>query len=122
MNARVMTLTALIVALVIVGGYFIVRDPDSMARQCSRATSPNGQYVAELCLIRWGGGSNPEYLGRVYESKTGKLLVRRRFHTPVPELEWWKDEVSFSRGGDDASYVKLPPTLYDRLVADLPWQ
>ncbi|VVD26525.1 protein of unknown function [Paraburkholderia dioscoreae] len=66
------------------------------------------------------GGSDPAYLGRAYDAKTGELLVRRRFATPVPELEWWNDEISFSRGGDDTSYVKLPPTLYDRLTARLP--
>jgi hypothetical protein len=117
-----MTWAILIVGFTIVGCYFIVHHPDSEAQDCSRATSPDGQYIAELCLIWWGDSSYPEYLGRVYDSKTGELLVRRRFHTPVPELEWWKGNVSFSRGGDDASYVRLPPTLYDRLVADLPWQ
>lgn len=103
------------------GLYWLAYKPDSGASECERKISPDGRYLAEQCLISWGGRDDPDYLGRVYDAKTGTLLVRRRFSTPVPELDWFDDgNVSFSRGGDDASYVKMPPTLYDRLTAWFP--
>ncbi|MBB5398809.1 MULTISPECIES: hypothetical protein [Paraburkholderia] len=88
------------------------------ASQCIKSTSKNGRYIAERCLLQWRGGNDPDYRGQVYDAVSGKLLVRRTFSTPVPELIWLDDEgVSFSRGGDDASFVKLPPSFYDRLIA-----
>ncbi|MBC8728183.1 hypothetical protein [Paraburkholderia sp. UCT2] len=88
------------------------------ASECIKSTSKNGRYTAERCLLQWRGGNDPAYLGQVYDAASGKLLVRRTFSTPVPELIWVGDEgVSFSRGGDDASFIKLPPSFYDRMIA-----
>lgn len=93
----------------------------SNASDCKKASSDSGHYTAELCLLQWNPGDDSEYLGRVYDSRNGELLVERTFSTPVPQLSWWKDEnVSFSRGGDEASLVTLPPSLLDRLRARLP--
>jgi hypothetical protein len=88
------------------------------ASECIKSTSKNGRYIAERCLLQWRGGNDPDYRGQVYDAASGKLLVRRTFSTPVPELIWLDDEgVSFSRGGDDASFIKLPPSFYDRMIA-----
>ncbi|MGF6446710.1 hypothetical protein [Paraburkholderia youngii] len=88
------------------------------ASECIKSTSKNGRYIAERCLLQWRGGNDPDYRGQVYDAVSGKLLVRRTFSTPVPELIWLDDEgVSFSRGDDDASFVKLPPSFYDQMIA-----
>ena len=93
----------------------------SKAHECQKKASASGRYMAELCLLQWNPGDESEYRGRVYDARNGQLLVERTFRTPVPELAWGKDEnVSFSRGGDDSSLVTLPPSLYDRLTAQLP--
>ncbi|WP_434114827.1 hypothetical protein [Paraburkholderia caffeinilytica] len=105
----------------IIVNYWISADLRSKARDCSKTSSDGGRYTAELCLLRWNPGGDSDYIGRVYNAKDGELLAERTFRTPVPELSWWKDEnVSFSRGGDDSSLVTLPPTLYDRLLAQIP--
>ncbi len=93
----------------------------SKARDCKKSLSNGGRYIAELCLLRWNPGDDSDYIGRVYDAKNGELLVKRTFSTPVPKLSWWKEEsVSFSSGGDDSSWVVLPPSMYDRLRAKLP--
>ncbi|MGF6964327.1 hypothetical protein OKW43_001332 [Paraburkholderia sp. WC7.3g] len=101
--------------------FLVVAHTDSRdASECIKSTSKNGRYTAERCLLQWRGGNNPDYIGQVYDATSGKLLVRRTFSTTVPELIWLDDDgVSFSRGGDDASFVKLPPSLYDRMMARL---
>ncbi|MFM0338963.1 hypothetical protein [Paraburkholderia fungorum] len=101
--------------------YWIGVDLRSKAHDCKKASSDGGRYIAELCLLRWNPGNDSDYVGRVYDAKDGELLAKRTFSTPAPELSWWKDEsVSFSSGGDDSSWVILPPSVYDRLLARLP--
>jgi hypothetical protein len=122
---RIIVGVALWIVLPVVGVagslYWLAYRPDSGATDCERRTSPNELYVAEECLISWGGRDDPYYLGRVYDAKTGTLLVRRRFSTPLREIYWSdRGNLSFSSGGDDASYVKMPPSLFDRLTAWLP--
>jgi hypothetical protein len=93
----------------------------SKAHDCRKTSSEGGRYTAELCLLQWIPGDDSIYLGRVYNAKNSELLVERTFSTPVPELSWWKEKaVSFAKGGDDSSWVALPPSLYDRLLAKLP--
>jgi len=86
-------------------------------RDCVRQSSPDGAYVAERCVLEWRPGGNSDYQGKVYDSKSGRLLVDRTFSTPVPDLSWSEDSVAFSRGGDESSFVTLPPTWFDRLKA-----
>lgn len=90
------------------------------ASECTRRTSHDGTYIAERCLLQWQPGGNSEYRGRIYDGKSGKLLVDRTFSTPVPDLSWSENSVSFSRGGDESSFVTLPPSLFDRVKAALP--
>ncbi|WP_133650623.1 hypothetical protein [Paraburkholderia flava] len=112
---------ALTAAVGIAINYALDVEGRSKADECERSRSPDGQYLAERCLVQWRGGNNPDYVGRVYDARSGTLLVERSFSTPVPELFWWKREaVSFSRGGDESSTVYLPPTAYDRFKALLP--
>ena len=114
--------TAIVIILALAASYWAGARQRSKATGCDKVPSNSGRYVAELCLLQWNPSGNSDYLGRVYEAKTGKLLARREFSSPVPELSWWKDEsLSFERGGDDSSRIKLPPSLYDRLLAELPW-
>jgi hypothetical protein len=108
-------------ALWVAVNYWIGADLRSKAHDCRKAPSDGGRYIAELCLLRWNPAGNSDYPGRVYNAKGGELLAERTFSTPVPELSWWKEEsVSFERGGDDSSWVILPPSLYDRLLAKFP--
>jgi hypothetical protein len=126
--ARVRQIAALsarrIVSLALLGvavNYWTSVDLRSKAHDCRRTPSDGGHYIAELCLLRWNPGNDSDYVGRVYDAKNRELLAERTFSTPVPELLWWKeDNVSFSRGGDDSSWVILPPSLYDKLLAKLP--
>jgi hypothetical protein len=122
---RIILGVALWIALPVVGLagglYWLAYRPDSGATDCERRISPNERYVAEECLISWGGRDDLYYVGRVCDAKTGTLLVRRRFSTPLPEIDWSDNgNLLFSRGGDDASYVELPPSLFDRITAWLP--
>lgn len=112
---------AILVVLGVAVNYWIGVDSRSKAHDCRKTPSDGGRYIAELCLMRWNPGGDSDYIGRVYNAKDGDLLVERTFSTPVPELSWWNEEnVSFSRGGDDSSWVILPPSRYDRLLAKLP--
>jgi hypothetical protein len=92
----------------------------SEATECVREASTDGIYVAERCLLHWRPGGSSSYRGRVYDAKTHALLVERTFDTPVPQLSWSADSVSFSRGGDESSSIPLPPTLFDRITARMP--
>ncbi|KIP19773.1 hypothetical protein KY49_3279 [Burkholderia sp. MSHR3999] len=118
--AKAATWLVLVVAAVAALAYAWDVDRRSKADECVKSTSPDGRYVAERCLVQWRGPDDCDYVGRVYDAKSGQLLVERSFSTPVPELSWWKNTVSFSRGGDEASSVYLPPSLYDRVKALLP--
>lgn len=119
--AKVVIWFALAAAVGITINYALDVESRSKADECERSRSPDGQYLAERCLLQWRGPDDSDYVGRVYDARSGTLLVERSFSTPVPELSWWKNEaVSFSRGGDESSTVYLPPTAYDRFKALLP--
>ncbi|CAB3778077.1 hypothetical protein LMG28688_00509 [Paraburkholderia caffeinitolerans] len=72
-------------------------------------------------MLDWHHDENPKYVGRVYDAASGKLIVRRTFHTPVPEITWVDNHLLFQRGGDDEDLVILPPSLQDRVVSAF-WQ
>lgn len=95
--------------------YFAHRS-DARAYDCVRRASPDGRYVAEECTLDWDHGDNPKYVGRVYDT-AGKLILRRTFHTPSPEITWTGNHLLFSTGGGDDDFVVFPLSLYDRLNA-----
>ncbi|NUY00476.1 hypothetical protein [Paraburkholderia youngii] len=117
-HGRSIGLAAVVLAMMFAVLLVATHTDTGNASECIKSTSKNGRYIAERCLLQWRGGNDPDYRGQVYDAVSGKLLVRRTFSTPVPELIWLDDEgVSFSRGDDDASFVKLPPSFYDRMIA-----
>ncbi|BCQ27022.1 hypothetical protein NK8_52110 (plasmid) [Caballeronia sp. NK8] len=100
--------------------------------------SPDRAYAAERCLLAWAPGGNSEYVGRVFDAKSGKKLAQRTFSTPVPDF-LWSDGVCSSDGpglpqqcigpgilfssGDPIkgnARIPLPPPWYDRLPAVRP--
>ena len=90
--------------------------------ECHKSTSPDGLYVGERCLLEWVPGGNSEFVGRLFDASTGRLLAQHTFSTPVPQIEWLDyngEYVSFSNGdgGDDSVYISLPPSIWDRLLA-----
>lgn len=114
-------LTLLLMPLV--GIFFF--NPTPRGEQCRKSTSPDGIYIADLCLLVWVPGGDSRYVGRVYRAQTGRLLAQHTFSTPTPEISWnsYGDiYVSFSKGdgGDDSVYISLPPSLIDRLLAARP--
>ncbi|MPV69054.1 hypothetical protein [Burkholderia sp. BE17] len=113
--------TLLVIVLIV----FFAIDRTPYGEECRKSTSPDGTYIANLCLLTRVPGGNPQYAGRVYSAQTGKLLAQHTFSTPVPEISWhsYSDVyVSFSRGdgGDNSVYISLPPLLSDRLLAARP--
>ncbi len=91
----------------------------SGAHDCQRKKSDDGQYVAELCLLR-DNGHDADYVGRVYDAKDGRLLVERTFDAAETELSWFNGQVSFMRGGEDSNTVRLPASWIERLRARMP--
>lgn len=115
--------------------YFSLFDTTPQGTECKRSSSPNGVYLAELCLLRWVPGGDSSYSARVFDAKSGKKLAQHTFDTTVPELSWSPGvtyslgdgpllhdgpAVSFSRGGDKAASISLPPSKWDRLLAARP--
>ena len=89
------------------------------AHDCQKKRSDDGQYVAELCLLR-DNGHDADYVGRVYDAKDGRLLVERTFNAAETELSWFNGQVSFMRGGEDSDTVGLPASWIERLRARMP--
>jgi hypothetical protein len=110
---------ALFAAVVVL--YFFIIDHTPRGTECQKSTSPDGFYIAERCLLHWHPGSDSDYVGRVYDAKSGKLLAQRTFSTTVPEILWFDDGgMSFSRGGDEAAFITFPLSVWDRLLAARP--
>ncbi|MGV2290037.1 hypothetical protein AAHK20_15090 [Trinickia sp. YCB016] len=115
-----------IVALVLIGAlYLVLFNHTPQGKECKRTTSPDGSYIAELCLLEWVPGSDSEYVGRIYDTKNGNLLIQRPFsaHSSDTQIAWYDDEsMSFSIGGgeDNSGYITLPPSKWDRLLAARP--
>jgi hypothetical protein len=109
--------------LALVGIFAFDRTP--RGEECRKSTSPDGIYIADLCLLSWIPGGDSQYVGRVYRAQTGRLLAQHTFSTPTPEISWnsYSDTyVSFSKGdgGDNSVYISLPPAFIDRLLATRP--
>ncbi|MGV2289829.1 hypothetical protein AAHK20_14045 [Trinickia sp. YCB016] len=106
--------------------YLVLFNHTSQGTECERSTSPDGNYIAERCLLkRAPGGGNSEYVGRLFDSKNDKLLAELTLRTPVPELSWSDYEgksVSFSSGDalDNDGSISIPPSKWDRLLAARP--
>jgi hypothetical protein len=118
--------------------YFCLFDTTPRGIECERSASPNGAYIAERCVLHWRPGSNSDYVGRVFDAKREKKLAQHTFSTSVPDLSWspggtyyldtdgplhqFRPSVGFSRGdgGDDSTYISLPPTTWDRILAARP--
>jgi hypothetical protein len=118
--------------------YFSLFNHTPRGTDCENSKSPDGVYMAELCLLRWVPGGNSKFVGRLFDAKTGKLLAEHTFSTPVPQLSWSSGlyysntnspdardigpSVQFSRGdaakGDSA--ISLPPSKWDQLLAARP--
>jgi hypothetical protein len=110
---------ALFAAVVVL--YFFLIDHTPRGTECQKSTSPNGLYIAERCVLEWIPGGNSEYVGRIFDAKSGKLLVQRTFSTPVPEILWFDDvSMSFSMGGDKAAFITFPLSVWDKLLAARP--
>ena len=115
--------------------YFSLFDTTPHGTECKRSTSPDGLYIAERCVLRWVPGGDSKYVGRLFDVGSGKKLAQHTFSTPVPDLSWYhsmdyspKDNgalihpppsVGFSigDGGDDATFISLPPSTWDKLLA-----
>ncbi|HIH2622737.1 TPA: hypothetical protein ACYLIB_006710 [Burkholderia cenocepacia] len=120
-NSSKIICTLLFAALI--GIFAFDRTPQG--KECRKSTSPDGIYIADLCLLTWVPGGDSRYVGRVYRAQTGRLLAQHTFNTPTPEISWnsYSDAyVAFSKGdgGDDSVYIPLPPAFIDRLLAARP--
>ncbi|MFP3565316.1 hypothetical protein [Paraburkholderia sp. SIMBA_030] len=116
---------AALLALIFGAPYFIVFDHTPPGTDCKKSSSPDGSYTAELCMLKWYGRGNAEYVGRVFDAGSGKLLAQHTFITPVPTIMWSDYEgesvlFSIGDGGDKSTYVDLPPSKWDRLLAARP--
>ena len=115
-----------IAALVLIGAlYLVLFNHTLQGTECKHTTSPDGNYIAELCLLKWVPGSDSEYVGRIYDATNGNLLIQRSFsaHSSDTQIAWYDDEsMSFSIGGsgDNSGYITLPPSKWDRLLAARP--
>ncbi|MBB5421905.1 hypothetical protein HDG40_000046 [Paraburkholderia sp. JPY158] len=136
---RIFKRAALLVGL-IAGLYFGLFDHTPHGRECRNSAPVDGIYRAELCLLRWAPGrsGSPEYVGRLFDAKSGRLLAQRTFSTPVPDLFWSTGlryslnpyspprylgpSVEFSRGdaGKGDARISLPPSFWDKLAAARP--
>jgi hypothetical protein len=125
----------LIMALGVI--YFCLFNHTPQGTECESSKSPDGLYAAQRCLLDWIPGGNSEYVGRLFDAKTGSLLAERTFDTPVPQLSWSSGvyyypnsnslvtnfinpSVSFSIGGGRSTYISIPPSKWDRLLAARP--
>lgn len=107
---------ALFTAFILAAHYLLNAKLRANAHDCqTQVSDQGGKYIAQLCTLRDG-----IYVGRVYDAMTHTLLVERTFASPEPQLSWTGEQISFQFGGDDASEVTLPPSLYDKLLAKIP--
>jgi hypothetical protein len=128
---------AALIAVITGVGYFGIFNHTPQGTNCKSSKSPDGLYIAERCLLAWDPGFSSDYVGRLFDAKTGKLLAQCSFSTPVPEILWSPGfyssgrsstmeyigpSVVFSRGDPDSgdSGISLPPSKWDQLLAARP--
>ena len=111
--------------VIVVALYLVLFNHTPQGTECERATSPDSNYIAELCLLKWIPGGNSNYVGRIYDATNGNLLIQRSFsaHSSDTQLAWYDDgSMSFSIGGsgNNSGYITFPPSKWDRLLAARP--
>jgi hypothetical protein len=104
---------------------FVLLDTTPHGTECQDSQSPDGKYSAQLCMLKWLGRGNARYVGRVFDAKSRKLVAQHTFTTPVPTISWSSYEgetvlFSIGDGGDESTYVDLPPSSWNRLLAARP--
>ncbi|MEA9983524.1 hypothetical protein QN374_16920, partial [Herbaspirillum sp. RTI4] len=89
----------------------------STATDCSlnKSTQDGGLYIAEVCRSRYS-----IIRLRIYESKSKKLLAERNFEASWSINISWIGKKMWFYGAEGEEYINLPPTLSDRILAQLP--
>ncbi|MDY7579199.1 hypothetical protein RGU70_12800 [Herbaspirillum sp. RTI4] len=89
----------------------------SIATACSleKSTQDGGIYTAEIC-------KSPHWVMRlrIYDSQSKKLLAERNFQTSGSIDISWVGKKMWFYGEAGEEYINLPPTLSDRILAQLP--
>ncbi|MBP0715225.1 hypothetical protein ABXK61_18150 [Burkholderia sola] len=78
--------------------------------------APDGRYVAQYCYFR------DTIILRLYSNDVTRLLAERTYRDTsgtLVSLTWTKDALIYPKG-DNLETIGLPPSLYDRLAAQLP--
>jgi hypothetical protein len=70
----------------------------ALAHRCERKNSDDGQYLAELCLLR-DDGHDADHAGRVYDARNDELLGERTFDAAETDLSWFHGQVSLLKAG-----------------------
>ncbi|MDP9645160.1 hypothetical protein J2793_000582 [Paraburkholderia caledonica] len=95
------------------------------AQECYSVTSKSGSYRAQSC-VKGGNGNVDDYVGRLYDGHSGKLLARTDFDSMdggIPEFMPDESAVIFRRGegnGSGHGVIDIPPNWLDRLRANVP--
>lgn len=104
-------------------------DRSPMGKDCYKSISPDKKYYATLCFRTYERFSEVTYedapynfVARLYENKTGRILAITTFNSPEPQFLWGKDYLLLQRGGvdGDGSNLDLPPSRMDRILANRP--
>lgn len=78
--------------------------------------SPDGRYVAKYCYFR------DTIILRLYGKDNMRLLAERTYRDTsgvLVSLTWTKDSLTYPEG-DVLKTINLPPSLYDRILTQLP--
>lgn len=117
------------VVVVIVGfnvvQYIVDAHAGTTASECNSVISQSGLYRVESC-VTGGNGDIDDFVGRLYDAHSGKLLARTDFDSMDggrPEFMPDESAVIFRRGegnGSGSGTIDIPPNWRDRLRAILP--
>src|SRR6202012_408825 len=105
--------------------YFLAFNHTPPGTECQSSKSPDGLYIAQRCLLNWVPGGNSQYVGRLFDANSGQLVAQHTFATPVPTILWSSYEgatvlFAVGDGDDDATYIPIPPSTWDKLLAARP--